>query len=305
MSREQRQAWVYPIKKALTFLSLTMLLWFPALLLIPFMLDDPRSNTPWTFRLTLNIVWYPAYVIIGAALAFLLRHRQLRHGALIVWSPVLLFLTINVGLVIFAARFSANDGLSAEELVFFRACSTGDVDAVTRGLEDGVDPNQRNRLGNTPVSIAVAQEQQEVLRILLRNGADANLAHEGNGALTFVGDPDMLELLLSHGLDPNRGAALHIAVRRGYTSAVELLVAHGADPSRVNRDGEDALSLAIALERWDPAIVIAQTCPTTILERASKTLASGQKTDHPGRSMLERTIAACIAAVQEEHRRPR
>lgn len=298
MSGEQRTAWVSPIKTALTFLLLTMLLWLPAVFLTPFMLDDPRSNTPWTFRLTFNILWYPAYVIVGAGLAFSLRHSRLRHGALIVWGPVLVFFAVNIGLVVLAARYSATEGLSADEFAFFRACGTGDVNAVVRGLEEGVDPNRRDRRGHTPVTIAIRQKQPDVLRILLENGADANLAHERSGAFTFVGDPDMLRLLLSHGLDPNRGAALQIAVQRGYTEAVEVLIQHGADPSRIARDGDDALSLAITLERWDTAIVIARTCPITTVERARKILAAGRRTDHPRRAALEATIATCTAAVE-------
>ena len=295
---EPHRVWATPIKTALTFLVLTLVVWLPVVFVTPFALyDDPRADTPWTDWLACNIFGYPAYIVVGAALAFALRYRQSRSAPVVVWSPVFVFFAINVGLVILAVRYSATEGLSRDEFAFFHACGAGDLDAVVRGLEGGIDPNRRDRRGKTPITIAIRNKQPEVLRVLLEHGADANQAYE-NGTFTVVPDPDLLHLFLSHGLDPNRGAALHFAVQRGYVEAVKTLVAHGADPSRRDSDREDALSLAIRLEKWDVAIVLAQTCPAKILERAEEMLVAGPKTDHPRRATLERTIELCMAGSQ-------
>ncbi|AFA40166.1 Ankyrin repeat protein [Pyrobaculum oguniense TE7] len=106
-----------------------------------------------------------------------------------------------------------------------------------------------------PVHLAVRLGRGQIVEMILkRNPALVNWGNwkpEGDGALEYFGVkvpdetplhvaalyclPQMAELLLKHGADPNAmnvhgDTPLHVAAFYGCTSVVELLLRHGADP---------------------------------------------------------------------------
>src|SRR2546425_11336909 len=57
------------------------------------------------------------------------------------------------------------------------AARQGDTAAVTRLLDDGAAVNSRNRLGDTPLMIALKNGHKGMARLALERGADGNLAN--------------------------------------------------------------------------------------------------------------------------------
>lgn len=147
-------------------------------------------------------------------------------------------------------------------------------------LDHGASVNPRGWWyeGN-PLYAAVWRENREMVELLLARGADVN-STVGTGASVLVnekmpqvgmyggaittgshrtpvheaagGDPatGILELLLSHGADPNihdnRGQTpLHVAVAGGKAANVAMLISHGADPDAVEEKGWTPLHLAV------------------------------------------------------------
>jgi hypothetical protein len=95
-----------------------------------------------------------------------------------------------------------------------------DAERIKKLLEEGADPNIRDRGGNTPLHFAASKGCAEVARLLLRHGADPNAQ------------------------DKNGETPLHVAAYGGHVDVARLLLEHGADPSIRNRDGKTPLDLA-------------------------------------------------------------
>lgn len=127
-----------------------------------------------------------------------------------------------------------------------------------------LDPIKRYVVaGDTALHIAAAAYQAEVVRALIRAGADAHARNRfGDEPLhaAAVGAPgsqwwnpqaqrETIICLIEAGADPNaadkRGVTpLHKAVRTRCASAVRTLLEHGADPARKNKSGSTAMVLA-------------------------------------------------------------
>jgi len=147
----------------------------------------------------------------------------------------------------------------------------GDLEKVTALLGTGADPNAADAHGTTPLYVAAVQGHAEIatgssrlepirilesrgetegtplcaaaangftetVRGLLANGADPNLA--GQGDLTPLewaaghGHVEIARTLLDAGADPNLGSPLVGAAARGSIAVVRLLLERGAEPSR-------------------------------------------------------------------------
>ncbi len=135
------------------------------------------------------------------------------------------------------------------------ATRKGDEAKVVALLKDNPDlVASRDKLGNTPLHIAAIHDQPAIAALLIANGADVNAQNYPQGVdvsrITSIskiarGDTpltlsllsyhhkEMMELLLTHGADPNvsdqHGTPLQLAIERNLPYDVELLLANGAD----------------------------------------------------------------------------
>jgi len=160
------------------------------------------------------------------------------------------------------------------------AARKGDEAKVVALLSQNPDlVSSKDKLGNTPLHIAALHDQPAIAALLIANGADVNAHNTPLGqeviassylskkadadfnqkasgetpltlALLSYHHKEMIELLLTHGADPN--VYVHIgvtplqrAIERDLPYDVELLLANGADPDAINLSGSSSVLWAV------------------------------------------------------------
>ncbi|CAB0030544.1 unnamed protein product [Trichogramma brassicae] len=146
---------------------------------------------------------------------------------------------------------------------FHVACKLGYVDVVRKFLDLGQDPNLLVRGTNdSPLILALVRYNMEVVKLLLRRGADQNLPNK-NGLtplhLTCQTDEDaasywpqhfirindeLNQLVQVNAQDKFGNTPLHFAVHHGKREKVEFLLRRGANVNLVNAEGSTALHIA-------------------------------------------------------------
>ncbi len=143
---------------------------------------------------------------------------------------------------------------AADSGAFFDAVRGDDRAAVEQLLRQGLNPNERESDGSTPLAWAANRTNTEIAAILLKAGADPNVTNElGIGPLALAtanGSAAMVNQLLSHGADPNVArengeTPLMTAARMGQMDIMKLLLARRADVNASERKyGQTALMWA-------------------------------------------------------------
>jgi len=145
---------------------------------------------------------------------------------------------------------------------FFRACRTGDVDAL-RGLLT-IDPNlARERVAGGTTGLHQAVRHADAVRLLLEHGADPNLRDIGDNAsaLHFAaanGNLETVRILLDAGADVHGAGDLHNgevigwAAREGNQAVIDLLLERGARHHIFSAMAVNDLDLVEKLVEEDP-----------------------------------------------------
>ena len=103
-----------------------------------------------------------------------------------------------------------------------------------------------NRLGVTPIALAAANGNTEMIRLLLDEGVDANTIDPNNEPISWSairsGNVEAVKVLLDRGAtvdfkDSVRQSSLMLAVREDRPDIVRLLISRGADVNAVTRVG--------------------------------------------------------------------
>ena len=138
---------------------------------------------------------------------------------------------------------------------FFELCLSGTAQEIEAAIKNGADVNASNQYGDTALMVAVLNNvNPEVIVILLKNGADINAEDMyGNTALSSAagsGYTEILSILLRNGADVNARdgisgwTALMCAVNNTEPESISILLRNGVDASIRDNYGERAIDIA-------------------------------------------------------------
>jgi len=148
------------------------------------------------------------------------------------------------------------------------AASLGNVEVMEFLLASGVDKNERDADGNSPLMWVVSSNgSDEMMDCLVDNGANVNQQNFNGETALFVacdrGSVDKVEYLLENAADANvaniDGASpLHAAAARGDGAVIALLVRYGACVNAVDEEGDMALHWAVREGKVDAVQALVQ-----------------------------------------------
>ncbi|XP_011685269.1 PREDICTED: caseinolytic peptidase B protein homolog isoform X2 [Wasmannia auropunctata] len=143
-----------------------------------------------------------------------------------------------------------------KEKRFFRAVQYGNISELKKSIADGIDVNTRHPLGWTALQTAAINQREEIIKILLKNGADVNAGDNFVNVYRTAMEKglhsvDVLtkrEEEFSDRLN-NRASfqgftALHYAVLADSKACVKALLDGGANPTIENETGYRAVEYA-------------------------------------------------------------
>jgi ankyrin repeat protein len=137
------------------------------------------------------------------------------------------------------------------------AAAQGDVAEIERLIAGGERPNLQDSNSRTPLHVAVYRKHHAAARALLRLGANPNALDADRYDIITIAvaqnDTEMLKLALDGGASartitsPYDSTALITAAQLGHVEAARILIAHKAPLDHVNRRGWTALIEAVVL----------------------------------------------------------
>ena len=136
-----------------------------------------------------------------------------------------------------------------------RSCGTGSGSVAAKLNLDKLQLNLADKLGRTPLYIAVVNGHGDCVQLLIDYGAKVNIKDElGLMPLHIAarnGDNNCISAILSvrtalvNPLDADKNTPLHLAAQNGHLSSVRLLVNQGADIKALNKFGRTPAYLAL------------------------------------------------------------
>ncbi|XP_026302171.1 caseinolytic peptidase B protein homolog [Apis mellifera] len=139
---------------------------------------------------------------------------------------------------------------------FFRAVKYGNIPELKSIIKEGIDINTRHLLGWTALHLAAINSQPEVVKLLLKYGADVNAQDEfinvyGSAIEKGLHTLDVLMIREEEFCDHLNSRAtfkgftpLHYAVLADSKACVQALLEAGADPTMKNESGHRAVEYA-------------------------------------------------------------
>ncbi|MCI5056612.1 MAG: ankyrin repeat domain-containing protein [Flavobacteriales bacterium] len=134
------------------------------------------------------------------------------------------------------------------------AAKNGELDALIKVLDEGLDVNTKNHQGLNLFFWAVSKGHYHLIDPLLERGADPNCVYSKTSApLTYLSmnpaKTDLMKKLLKAGANPNEGEhgsqALFNAILSENLPVIEMLIEAGADPNTKNKHKENGMTKAV------------------------------------------------------------
>lgn len=119
------------------------------------------------------------------------------------------------------------------------AAGLGDTQKVINCLKRGDDVNARDKQGITPILMALLENQQEVVELLLQQDVDLNITDkDGTPPLSVaagLGNAPIVKMMISKGSkidhqEKDGWSPMHYACHRGHSEIAKILLENGADP---------------------------------------------------------------------------
>ena len=204
------------------------------------------------------------------------------------------------------------DPAAARNSNFHIACQRGDLDAVTRLLDEGADVN--NTRSDMPALLAAAHGQHwAIVRLLIERDAEVNCKNlHGWSPLHIAaeqGHEEMIRLMVENAGFVNRKdssgeSPLYVAAKANKLEACKILLELGADPRIQNkirdtpmhcasRNGNEALAIAL-IEKGGFAHAENDAGETPI------SLSTGEMSAILEKAELERTSKQSVSEAQPD-----
>jgi ankyrin repeat protein len=149
-----------------------------------------------------------------------------------------------------------------------QAISRAHADTIKRLIAQGVDINARNIRGHAPIHLATAMGSSDVVQLLLKNGAEVNLAGTDSCFTSLhyaarLGHVDLCELLVRYGADTDAQTAkletpLHLAIAKGHREVVAILLKYSARLDIRDKNGMTPLQQAENIKNREVVTLIEQ-----------------------------------------------
>ena len=140
---------------------------------------------------------------------------------------------------------------SEGETMLTLAIKNEDIDMVKLLVEDAVI-NMKNEEGETPLTLAIKQQNPEIIKLVARRAKCGLKNNDGWSPLYIAienNDLYLMRHLVEHGADVNRYnnglTPLSRATELNNIKAIAFLIRNGADVSKANENGEIPLYLAV------------------------------------------------------------
>jgi uncharacterized protein len=135
------------------------------------------------------------------------------------------------------------------------AARQGDLETITKLIDQGVALEDRDGAGETPLLAASLAGRPELVVVLIKRGADVGARNDRgltplHGA-AYAGSLETVRLLVDSGAAVNdaenvfKVTPLIVAAEEGHADVIGFLIEHGADIERTERTGYSALSRAV------------------------------------------------------------
>jgi ankyrin repeat protein len=182
------------------------------------------------------------------------------HDAVILNLPEIESLLIKQGANLDSRNIDGNTPL-------MEAIKYGLTPSIERLAASGADTSSRNTRGDTPLHTAVAMDRIDIANILLRTGVSIHARNTRNitpfqTALSV--SPRMVTSLLDNNRifipDDYGNSVLHVALlERAPDNIIKAIVNQGARINAVDNNGKTPLRLAVDLDLWESAKIIADS----------------------------------------------
>jgi ankyrin repeat protein len=181
------------------------------------------------------------------------------------WRTIIIALTLYCGGHPGAAQTPPSDRELQIYAGLHAAAANGDAAEIERLIAAGERPDIQDARSRTPLHVAVFRKHPQAVHVLLRLGANPNARDDQRfDALTIAAaqnDIDMVRIVLERGAaagnvtGPYDGTALSAAAHRGHLDIVRVLIAAKAPLDHVNARGWTALIETVVLGNGGPNFV--------------------------------------------------
>ncbi|KAF5228690.1 hypothetical protein FAUST_10920 [Fusarium austroamericanum] len=146
----------------------------------------------------------------------------------------------------------AGANLSSPKGIVETAISVNNMEALTWLLEKGMNPNDKNPKGHSPLTTAIRENRIEMVDYLLNNGADPNVRGQDWPVCMAVRNPPILKRILSVLAEPRAfKGVMEMAVVANQLESVKLLINAGVSVEDKNGGVFSPLTSAIREDRKD------------------------------------------------------
>ena len=158
-------------------------------------------------------------------------------------------------------------GYDFNEKSYFQAIKNNDVQVIRAFYDAEINPNARSERGETPLTFAIPNSEIKTVKFLADNTNISEQDKLGQSPLHLAllqNKEEIFDYLLEKGADVNVGGAkgvlknqtaLYLAVTRGRDDLAQKLLERGANPNIIDSEGGTVLSEACIGAPVDPAII--------------------------------------------------